>query len=272
MAWPEHRIDDWHHFQQVANDLLPPTDPSHVPFLFRGNSTTFPDLTPSLTRFVLRLTPEDALGVEEQIGRHFRSLLHLYAHAVGIDSLMPPFEQLKTWIVMQHYGAATRLLDWTASIYVAAYFAVERSWDQDGVIWFFHGQALRQAMLNRYQEDAIALAEDGLRDPNARPSVQPLFPSLWAGVVTDRMLAQQSAFTFSPAIFADHHHEIETTIVGYGDCPSVLYGRLLIPAKLKREFLRRLYSLNVTAASLFPGIDGMGRAVAELLAMKTGQR
>src|SRR3989304_1877564 len=40
--------------------------------------------------------------------------------------------------IMQHYGAPTRLLDFTYSVYVAAYFAVEEAED-DCVVWAVDG-------------------------------------------------------------------------------------------------------------------------------------
>ena len=45
---------------------------------------------------------------------------------------------------MQHYGAPTRLLDWTLSPWVAAYFAVSDLQD-DGEIWAFNqAQLIKQ--------------------------------------------------------------------------------------------------------------------------------
>jgi hypothetical protein len=40
-------------------------------------------------------------------------------------------------MVLQHYGVPTRLLDWTHSPYVAAYFAASSKDEEDGEIWSF---------------------------------------------------------------------------------------------------------------------------------------
>ncbi len=39
--------------------------------------------------------------------------------------------------------------------------------------------------------------------------------------------------------------------------------KVVIPPELKADFLYRLRPMNLTAVSLFPGIDGLGRSVAE---------
>jgi hypothetical protein len=40
-------------------------------------------------------------------------------------------------MVLRHYGAPTRLLDWSLSPYVAAYFAVSEG-DRNGELWAFN--------------------------------------------------------------------------------------------------------------------------------------
>jgi len=40
---------------------------------------------------------------------------------------------------MQHHGAPTRLLDATYSVYVAAYFALEETWN-DCAVWAINGR------------------------------------------------------------------------------------------------------------------------------------
>jgi hypothetical protein len=48
----------------------------------------------------------------------------------------PPRTEIEWLTIAQHHGLPTRLLDWTDSLLVAAWFAVERSEDSaDGAIW-----------------------------------------------------------------------------------------------------------------------------------------
>jgi hypothetical protein len=45
------------------------------------------------------------------------------------------------------------------------------------------------------------------------------------------------------------------------------YTQIEIPKAKKLEILRKLALFNITGSSLFPGIDGLGRSIGELLTM-----
>lgn len=66
---------------------------------------------------------------EEIILREFQRRYYHY-------SQQPPrIDDTLEWLsVMQHHGAPTRLLDWSYSIYVAAYFALEEA-KSDCAVW-----------------------------------------------------------------------------------------------------------------------------------------
>ena len=65
----------------------------------------------------VKMAPRDRAHEMRQIG-DFKSQLRLLGHPVG--------DNLSTLGMMQHYGAKTRLLDFSFSPYVATYFAFER--------------------------------------------------------------------------------------------------------------------------------------------------
>src|SRR5437016_3319598 len=65
---------------------------------------------------------KDRPTLEKRLVREFRRTYHLYAQHV------PDQESTLEWLaLMQHHGAPTRLLDFSYSIYVAAYFALENA-------------------------------------------------------------------------------------------------------------------------------------------------
>jgi FRG domain len=51
---------------------------------------------------------------------------------------------------MQHHSAPTRLIDWTYSLYAAAYFTVSAHWDRDGAVYCVHSDKLKSAMHHGY--------------------------------------------------------------------------------------------------------------------------
>ena len=111
-------------------------------WLFRGERTTAWQPKTSLERCCDRLgvKPKMRRTIEGRITREFRRAYHQFAPRV------PDLESIVEWLsIMQHHGAPTRLLDFTYSVYVAAYFAVEEA-DSDSVVWALDGPwALQQA-------------------------------------------------------------------------------------------------------------------------------
>jgi len=103
---------------------------------FRGQGNAMDDLTPGMLR--RHMTGVGDGYIEEfSFCRHFQSL-NPEATPRGASD----FERL---VLMQHYSAPTRLLDWTENLLVALYFAV-RNADKDGkadsALWVLNGRNL----------------------------------------------------------------------------------------------------------------------------------
>src|SRR5882757_9893311 len=111
-------------------------------WLFRGQRDAEWELETSLERFCSnhRVPPRKRSALESRLLREFRRTYHLYAGHV------PEKDSVPEWMsIMQHHGAPTRLLDFTYSIYVAAYFATESAATQSAV-WAINGPwVLRRA-------------------------------------------------------------------------------------------------------------------------------
>ena len=102
-------------------------------WVFRGHSDWNWDLKTTIER-----AAED-LGIRfDMLPKLEQGMIHKfkrqYAH---FSQDKPEDDDYIEWLsIMQHYGSPTRLLDFTYSIYVALFFAVENSRvDQDGAIW-----------------------------------------------------------------------------------------------------------------------------------------
>lgn len=78
---------------------------------------------------------------------------------------------------------------------------------------------------------------------------------------TARMAAQQGVFTVCTDVYRDHAQLLQELLGP--DSAGMAYRRAVIPKRLKIEFLEQLRLMNITGASLFPGIDGVGRRTAE---------
>lgn len=226
-------------------------------FSFRGQSNSSWGLRSSLLRTigVSGASDDDLIGIETECLRAFQEVAHLH---LPLSILPEQHEELRDrvawWTLMQHFGAPTRLLDWTSSIYVALYFAVIENPKEDGVVFATVSGSIDS--LNRKVAQKW-FDFDGVGAPQSLMFIQ-------RRRTFDRIAAQQGCFSLSHNVSADHGQILEKL---WKSAPEEQhsFSKLIVPASLKPDFLRRLRLMNITASSLFPGIDGVGRSLKELV-------
>ena len=265
MTWPVYEVSSWSRFTDLAAGITFP-QPHVKPYVVRGQADESWPLKPSLLRlFPQGVTAEDALVVEEVGFDEFRSQAHLHLPSEVLPRAYPNPPLGEWWALMQHYYAPTRLLDWTLSPYVAAYYAIEQQFDKAGAIFVVHRPTASRPFNEHFPSGKVT--NEQFRDPKAPAAL--LF---WSPVKkTDRFVAQQGFFSLSINVLGVHDDLITATCkeARQKEPKTLFYEKWVIPPHLKIEFLRKLRYMNIAAHSLFPGIDGLGRSLAEVARLET---
>jgi hypothetical protein len=202
--------------------------------------------------------------IEEGLLRRFKREAHLYLPSEPADG-----DRIGWLSLMRHHGGPTRLLDWSYSFFVAVYFAVVR--EEVGKPSSVFAMDLEK--IRRRVEGFEHVRPHLLRDPNAKkketvealidhrprhPLVFPLNP--WQ--MNPRLILQQSLFLVPGDITRSFMDNLRAV-----DHPEELLEE--IPLANTRAFLeeatRELLAMNMTSATLFPGLDGFAQNLASLI-------
>jgi hypothetical protein len=234
----------------------------------KGNSVAYrgqPDISCPLLSSLDRLLPCDMaykarLGEETAIIIKFCYLAKEFCDDTEKGYLQGtiPKDRIKALPILRHYGAPTRLLDWTHLPLVALYFASISEHDKNGAVWWYNQKAFCDKVdsmwkghgLKRY---ASLNNEVNLNDTAFDINGPPWITELHCTVLFHRIKVQKGFFTVAGRLGLEHG-DLIADILGEGQ-----YGRIVIPASWKLEVLNRLRTMNIHSKILdYPGADIVG--------------
>lgn len=230
-------------------------------WLHRGQPKPYKCLVPSIDRGPLAdLSRPKKLDLERRGINIFRSTAR-FLHGEERPALVRDTIAL---MVLRHYGVPTRLLDWTMSPYVAAFFAVECDDGKDGEIWSF-SQQLYEDKGGKQWEKWPETTSDG-KTPTNFLVEQTAFrldePPDWficsfypQGF--QRHNAQQSSYSMTARFGRDHADAIAELIEDTSAC-----HRYVVKHELKKKLQDKLRKEHgICRRSLFPDSAGAAETV-----------
>ncbi|MEV3829444.1 FRG domain-containing protein [Aeromonas allosaccharophila] len=227
----------------------------HPKYLFRGQINSMWSLDPSFSRLAKNklLNRKQALQLERECINKFsisaRNLLPLNKTISLQPNHNGDIDFLGWATVMQHYSAPTRLLDWSCSPWVALYFACCDGWDSDASLFIADfDKVVREG--NRIGRDKGKNIIELMSDSASEDILQFIMPLN----TNERVEAQQGRFSVCTNPLTDH--------------AKIMYEigaleEINIKKEIKHEVMEYLYQMNITARTLYPGIDGLGKSTYE---------
>ncbi|HKR03915.1 MAG TPA: FRG domain-containing protein [Bacteroidia bacterium] len=252
--------------------------------------------------------------------KEMHSIFYFKRNYKSLFTKFPDNNDLLSWLsLMQHYGAPTRLLDWSLSSHVALYFAysdINPVKKTDGALWIINPKLMRNGVLddqNDFDDDFIKTNRDlragvyenkklikKLESPEdiierLNPIIEqviekndrPFFIPIEAFYSDQRIIAQQGCFTIQCDLrqsFDEIGKEDENTTMqkqafkfftigmtadAIKQSPNLCYfAKIKLPHQWKNQVMQSLNKMNITGASLFPGIAGLGIATEDYIISK----
>lgn len=212
-----------------------------------------------------------ASKIEFRVTRHFKRRAHHY-----IPDLPEETDTLQWLAWMQHYGAPTRLMDWTYSAFVALFFAVARKAPNNSgaVIWAINMEWVRRTansilsasgmtvipdddLMRQFYENDIGRFKDLFHpDKPTSERLEPLLYPMNPLRLNERLTIQQGVFLCPRRLsigFVDNLLALKPT----GDNLKAF----VVSPSSRSHILADLDRMNMNNATLFPGLQGFAESL-----------
>jgi hypothetical protein len=272
------RANAWHEAISFAQQY-----PSYI---YRGQANAEWDLSTRMERVCRQHQfPTNFLrNREEVILREFRRRAHHYE-----KDLPSPDDKLEWLALIQHFGGPTRLLDFTKSFYVAAFFAMESA-ENDAAVWALNEELLYQHTDNIIREGETIydlqdrgrkIVEENLSGNHEKKIIMAAEPER----LNPRISIQQGLFAILGSLRHSFAENLQATL-GVGSSELIEINetdavpisevcnaddlncglvKIVLPLEIHNCALLDLESMNITAEFLFSGLEGFTRSLNKYL-------
>jgi len=268
--------------EKLVNWMTFPEWPVMISFLERADGWIYrgqpvPEKDAFLTSLdrAASFLKEDPLALERRAFREFKRRAGLS----GAQSLPHDADTVQWLALLQHHGGPTRLLDFTHSLYVALFFAVEKAIGT-AEIWCIRRSALEPKLEEPWNGDKN-YALELILDPNKALSRKQMAAPIGqppCAVFCDepfygnkRLSLQQGCFLIPFDVSKPFRDNLLTGTYLRGaeaiemtDFNESLEKRdifkFIIPIEQHAKIRRQLRRMNMTREHLFPGLDGLARS------------
>ena len=210
---------------------------------------------------------------------------------------IPEKEEAIEWLsLMRHYGSPTRMLDFSYSMYVALFMAIDGSFHQKSAIWALNKHVLNDKLIRKYcaeNNTNVVLGDAGdkyiyeeatkainkrfyIKKDNEENYLYDTRPHL----SNERINRQQGLFVIPSSIeigfediLKDYYDSSQYGEMKFEDVVSLAsahsFGqqsvsvlKIEIPKSLKYGLSTLLRQMNITSETMYPGLDGLARSMS----------
>lgn len=266
-------------------------------FVFRGQGNAEWELKTSLARMVENHHPNYIDNVmpatyEQRMMEEFQWKYPSYEKGHVPD----PEESIEWLSLMQHYGSPTRMLDFSYSMYIAMFMAIDGSFFPESCIWALNKHVLNNKVFDKFRKEfntnvASCNELENYTYKEATNAINRRYVDNKGNekhylyltrphLSNERINRQQGLFVIPSSIevgfveiLKDYYDDsfkiamkfedvVRLSIDHHYSQQTVSVLKIEIPKKLKYGVSNVLRQMNITSETMYPGLDGLARSMS----------